>query len=91
MHKLFKPGNAPENYNFEEWCPHCDSPIPVIIDDSCFEYAVTCPVCDRQMMLCTLCRWDFEDDHPTAPKGQCYCDWSEKDGCYRSGSTKHRT
>ena len=91
MHKLFKPGTEPTNYNFEETCPHCDSAIPVIIDDSCFEYQFNCPVCGEKMMLCTLCAWDFEDDHPTAPKGQCYCDWSKEYGCYRSGSTQHRT
>lgn len=79
MHTVFTPGKAPENYNFEEYCPHCDSCVPVLIDEqehTCYE--VTCPVCGQKLMLCTLCNWDSEEtDRPH------FCDWSPANGCYR--------
>lgn len=61
MHKAYKPGKCPSEYNYEETCPHCDSPIPIVIDNGCFEYMMSCPVCGNRLMLCTLCRWDQED------------------------------
>lgn len=81
MHTVFAPGKAPENYNFEETCPHCDSCVPVLIDEqkhTCYE--VTCPVCGQKMMLCTLCLWDNEDSNDPLPDN---CDWSPVNGCHR--------
>lgn len=75
MHRVFKPEEAPKDYNFEEICPHCDTPLPVVIDeDEEVEYEVTCPVCGNRIMLCTLCTWDG------MPKE---CDWTKEDGCFR--------
>ena len=81
MHNTFKPGEQPDDYNFEEGCPHCDSMIPVQIDNDCFCYEVVCPVCGESMMLCTLCMWDQEETGEDAPGD---CDWTEKHGCFRS-------
>jgi len=79
MHTVYTPGTVPGNYNFEEPCPHCDSYVPVLIDEqehTCYE--VTCPVCGQKLMLCTLCHWD--DEESDDPKG---CDWSPCNGCCR--------
>ena len=64
---------APSCYNFEETCPHCEGQIAVIIDDGDYRnYKVICPDCGKEMMLCTLCHWDYGAD---------VCDWCESDGC----------
>lgn len=71
MHKTYEPGKAPDDYNFEEYCPYCDSMIPVVIDEAEERrYATTCPVCGEQLMLCTLCQWDQMDENHNAP-GDC--------------------
>lgn len=80
MHRLFRPDQAPEDYNFEEACPHCDSMIPVLLDDDCFDYEATCPVCGKQMKLCTICMWDQENTGEDAPGD---CDWTRDHGCWR--------
>ena len=81
MHKLYKPGNAPDGYNYEERCPHCDEAIPVVIDNDCFDYRATCPVCGKPMMLCGLCRMDVTDGFPltgyNACGQKCYADLLE--------------
>lgn len=69
MHKAYKPDEAPEKYNLEETCSFCDTAIPIVIDDNCYEYTLTCPVCGKRLCLCTLCRWDQED----GKKGGCCC------------------
>ena len=61
MHKVYIPGEAPDDYDYEETCPHCDNTIPVVIDNACFNYEATCPVCGGRLMLCTLCEWDYDD------------------------------
>lgn len=71
MHKVYKPGEEPADYNFEEMCPHCDEQIPVVIDDGCFEYKTTCPVCGKPLMLCGLCRMDYMDGFPLAGYRNC--------------------
>ena len=71
MHKVFKPDEAPEDYNFEEYCPHCDECIPVIIDDKCFSYEMKCPVCGKTLMLCTLCQMDNENADCDYHDGTC--------------------
>ncbi len=72
MHKVYKPGEAPAGYNFEEYCPRCDQYIPVVVDDDEFTgYDQVCPVCGKRLMLCTLCHDDNGD----------VCDWTEKHGC----------
>ena len=79
MHKAYKPGEAPKDYNFEEMCPHCDEFIPIVIDDDdATSYEVICPVCGEKMMLCTLCHWDAEEDENPHD-----CDWCPAHGCYR--------
>lgn len=78
MHKAYKPGEAPEHYNFEEYCPHCNNEIPIVIDDAVFRYKMTCPVCGEKLMLCTLCHWDNSD--AGLPDR---CDWSYEHGCCR--------
>lgn len=76
-HKAYKPGHAPANYNFEEYCSICDTEIPIVIDENEFKnYAVTCPECGAKLMLCTLCRWDQETNNPR-------CDWTAEHGCFR--------
>lgn len=83
MHKAYKFGEEPKDYNFEEMCPHCGEYIPIVIDDDetiCYE--VICPVCGERMMLCTLCLWDQRD-----AEGYCgddRCDWSREHGCFRN-------
>lgn len=70
MHKAYKPGMEPSDYNFEEYCPHCDSSIPVKVDnDEAIRYDLICPVCGKQLMLCTLCMWDQQETE-NAP-GDC--------------------
>ena len=81
MHKVFNPDSPPDDYNFEEGCPHCDSMIPVLLDDECYEYEVTCPVCGKPMMLCTLCMWDQADKNSDTAPGDC--DWTKEHGCFR--------
>lgn len=66
-------------YNFDEYCPECDSYVPIVIDDEDTEtYSVICPGCGRKLMLCTLCHWDDVD----AGLGD-RCDWNPKHGCFR--------
>ena len=86
MHKAFKPGTEPKGYNFEEMCPHCDTFIPVVVDnDEAIEYEVVCPVCGKPMMLCTLCHWDQQEE-----EGYCgdRCDWCAEGGCFRKRKTR---
>ena len=74
MHAVYKPGEAPEGYDQEEYCPHCDNAIPVVLDQQDFDYyEFTCPVCGNRLMLCTLC---CDDENGK-------CDWTEERGCYR--------
>lgn len=74
MHSVYYPGKAPKEYDQEEYCPHCDSTIPVVIDQDDFEhYEFTCPVCGEKLMLCTLCNDDQDGG----------CDWTEEYGCFR--------
>lgn len=73
MHKVYRPDECPKEYNYEEYCPHCDEMIPVVIDDGCFEYATTCPVCGKRLMLCTLCHWDYTDDLSDHYAHGCNC------------------
>ena len=78
MHKVYHPDKAPKDYNFEEHCPHCGEAIPVVIDNHDLEhYALVCPVCKKELMLCTLCQWDQEEE--TAPRD---CDFHDGT-CYR--------
>lgn len=73
MHKVYFPGNFPTNYDIEEYCPHCDNYIPVMIDQQDFQnYESKCPVCGERLMLCTLCH----DDNGA-------CDWTQENGCFR--------
>lgn len=73
MHSVYKPGKAPNGYNFEEYCPHCDNCIPVVVDDKDFvHYEFKCPVCGNRLMLCKLCH----DDGGV-------CNWNEESGCFR--------
>ena len=61
---LFKPGEAPEDYHAEEYCPFCDSYIPILWEDherqedSVIDYQQTCPVCGKRLMLCSTCQND---------------------------------
>lgn len=83
MHKVVEQS---ETYNFEEFCPECNSYIAIQIDENEHKnYEVTCPVCKRALMLCTLCKWDYQDvfggtDYP--------CDWDKHNGCYRQRKEK---
>ena len=82
MHKAFKPGEQDGSYNFEEHCPMCGNAIPILLDDNdTTTYAVNCPVCGYRMKLCTLCRWDQEEENDW--DGTLKCDWNYKDGCFR--------
>ena len=71
-------------YDFGEYCPECDTDIPVVIDDDDMEtYAVTCPTCGRKTMLCTLCHWDANDEGHDER-----CDWCPAHGCWRGRKEK---
>lgn len=78
MHKGYRPNEAPRDYNYEEFCTHCDSDIEIVIDNADYtHYEITCPVCGNKMMLCTLCRWDQEDEGKSP-----ICDWCDNK-CFR--------
>lgn len=81
MNRVFSENDVVKEYNFEEPCPHCDTYVPIVIDENdrtCYE--VTCPVCHNKIMLCTLCHWDAEDDG----ENPCIiCDWNPVNGCFR--------
>ena len=64
MHIAIHPMNMAKEYNYEEYCPHCDCFIPIVIDNAEWgRYDLTCPVCGEQLMLCVLCRWDQENNN----------------------------
>lgn len=71
MHKVYKPDKTPKKYNYGETCPHCDEVIPVVIDDGCFHYKATCPVCGKTLMLCVLCSWDYQDGETLMGYREC--------------------
>ena len=74
MNQVFYPGQEPIGYDQEEYCPHCESMIPVVVDQDDFDhYEFTCPVCGERLMLCTLCHDNCGDK----------CDWSEEHGCFK--------
>lgn len=83
MHKVYKPSECPNDYNYEETCPHCDNDIPVVIDNDCFDYHTVCPICGKPMMLCGLCRMDVTDGFPLtgyyACGQKCYEDLLKED------------
>ena len=73
--KIYKPGEAPDGYSIEEYCPWCDSCIPIKLEypedeKGKISYHQTCPVCGEDLMLCTTCN----DDRNS-------CDWDLLDGC----------
>ena len=75
MNKVYKPGEAPTEYDFEEYCPYCDNAIPVVIDQTDYEhYQFKCPVCGHKLMLCTLC---YDDQEETGAFHNC--DWNPSD------------
>ena len=40
------------DYNFDEYCPRCETDVPIVIDNDDYKtYAVTCPTCGRKTML----------------------------------------
>ena len=49
----FKPGAALD-YDSKEYCPHCDSMIPVIINGF-NDMTAICPVCGKTLVLCSFC------------------------------------
>lgn len=66
-----------EQWNFAEVCPHCENEIGIVCDKPYkdeFDYELVCPVCGKQLMLCTMCQ-----DHYGG-----VCDWSEENGCFLS-------
>ena len=73
MHIAYIPEDIHAEYDFEEPCPWCDTYVAVKIDpeDPCYE--AVCPVCGKQLMLCTMCHDEFGDD----------CDWCKGRGCKR--------
>lgn len=78
-HKVYGTNDIePPDYNFSEICPHCDGEIAVKLEDGNYrDYTVICPDCGKEMMLCTLCHWDYGD----------ICDWCET-GCILSRAEK---
>ena len=69
----FKPGAALD-YDSKEYCPHCDSMIPVIINGF-NDMTAICPVCGKTLVLCSFC--DGSKD------GSGYCNWdSDTESCY---------
>ena len=84
MHKAYHPDQCPKDYNHDEYCPYCDSFIPIVIDEEEFaNYELTCPVCGERLMLCSLCHWDMEEEENPHD-----CDWCEAHGCFRQRMKK---
>lgn len=74
MHKLYRMGDEPKDYDFAEYCPHCESFTAVVIDQEDKEhYEFKCPHCGERLMLCTLCQLDHGNT----------CDWCHAKGCSR--------
>lgn len=73
--KIYMPGKAPDSYSIEEYCPHCDNMIPIVLEYPADEkgsinYEQECSVCGKKLMLCTTCHDDgFQ------------CDWRKTDDC----------
>ena len=71
MHKVYDPKlqwNPDVQYDIEEYCPECGNMIAVEIDRGDSRFFVTCPVCGRKLLLCSMC----------AER----CDWNEETGCH---------
>lgn len=64
MIKTYAPGTL--GGDIEEYCPHCDNCIGVSAEEE-DSYETTCPVCGKQLMLCTYCHDDFGDN----------CNWND--------------
>ena len=91
MHKAFREQLAPKDYNYEEFCPHCDHAVAIVVDnDEASTYHINCPYCGNEMMLCTLCTWDLEETEPV-PGWPTSCDWCKETGCFRKRFACHST
>lgn len=66
-----RPDNPVGAFNMEEYCPFCDSDIPVLFDmDEPENLIAECPVCGETLMLCTMCPRRRE------------CNYTDATGCY---------
>lgn len=52
----------------DEMCPHCDTEVTITWDISTQGYEITCPVCGKNLMLCSMCN--------TNDSGSC--DWNNE-------------
>lgn len=53
----FRNGGDAPYYDIEEYCPHCDELLPILVDlDQIHNFFVTCPKCGGKVLLCSLCR-----------------------------------
>ena len=72
-HIIYHP-DAPDKpvgpFNVEEYCPFCDTDIPILFDlDDPENITTTCPVCGNILMICTMC--------PT----RSICNYTDAAGC----------
>lgn len=56
-----------------EVCPHCDSEVNITWNVATQGFKTKCHICKKDIMICSECLHNHN-----------YCDWKEKDGCYRN-------
>ena len=55
-HIIYHPDKPVGAFNVEEYCPFCDTDIPILFDlDDPENITTTCPVCGNILMICTMC------------------------------------
>lgn len=70
-HIIYHPDKPVGAFNVEEYCPFCDTDIPILFDlDDADNIKTQCPKCGRTLMICTMC------------PHRSHCNWSREHGCY---------
>lgn len=69
-HIVYHPDKPVGAFNVEEYCPFCDTDIPILFDmDDREVLKTTCPVCHQTLMICTMCPHRSE------------CNYHDETGC----------
>lgn len=70
-HIIYHPDKPVGPFNVEEYCPFCDTFIPILFDlDEPDNVKTVCPECGRVLMICTMCPRYHE------------CNWNKEHGCF---------
>lgn len=69
-HIVLNTNDITSDYDVEEYCPYCDYMVAIQIDDDCDDIEITCPICKRKLLLCSMCI------HINSR-----CDWTEENSC----------